>query len=136
MQRFNVNPDEFGKEESLLTNNINFTRQAYGLAEPNLIRQSYPVDPVISSDLIEQNLNTLDNIRLWDDGPLSDVYRQIQLIRPYYGFKDADVDRYTINNDYRQVMLAAREVDQSKLEVEAQTWINTRLIYTLSLIHI
>ena len=130
MQRFNVNPDEFGKEESLLTNNISFTRQAYGLAEPNLIRQSYPVDPVISSDLIEQNLNTLDNIRLWDDGPLSDVYRQIQLIRPYYGFKDADVDRYTINNDYRQVMLAAREVDQSKLEVEAQTWINTRLIYT------
>ena len=130
MQRFNVNPDEFGKEESLLTNNINFTRQAYGLAEPNLIRQSYPVAPVISSDLIEQNLNTLDNIRLWDDGPLSDVYRQIQLIRPYYGFKDADVDRYTINNDYRQVMLAAREVDQSKLEVEAQTWINTRLIYT------
>ncbi len=130
MQRFTVNPNEFGKEELLLLNNINFTREAYGLAEPNLIRQSYPVDPVISSELIEQNLNTLDNIRLWDDDPLSDVYRQIQLIRPYYGFKDADVDRYTINNDYRQVMLAAREVDQSKLESQAQTWINTRLIYT------
>ena len=130
MQRFNVNPDEFGKEELLLSNNINFTRAAYGLAEPNLIRQSYPVDPVISAELIEQNIKTLNNIRLWDDDPLSDVYRQIQLIRPYYGFKDADVDRYTINNDYRQVMLAAREVDQAKLEPQAQTWINTRLIYT------
>ena len=53
-----------------------------------------------------------------------------RLIRPYYGFKDADVDRYTINNDYRQVMLAAREVDQSKLEPQAQTWINKKLIYT------
>ena len=130
MQRFTVTPNEFVKEELLLSNNIAFTRQAYGLAEPNLVLQSYPVDPVISSDLIEQNLKTLDNIRLWDDDPLSDVYRQIQLIRPYYGFKDADVDRYIINNEYRQVMLAAREVDQSKLEPEAQTWINTKLIYT------
>ena len=130
MQRFTVNPNEFGKEEISLNNNIEFTRQAYGLSEPNLMRQSYPVNPEISSDIIEQNIKTLDNIRLWDDDPLSDVYRQIQLIRPYYGFKDADVDRYTINNDYRQVMLAAREVDQSKLEPQAQTWINKKLIYT------
>ena len=130
MQRFTVNPNEFGKEEISLNNNIEFTRQAYGLSEPNLMRQSYPVNPEISSDIIEQNIKTLDNIRLWDDDPLSDVYRQIQLIRPYYGFKDADVDRYTINNDYRKVMLAAREVDQSKLEPQAQTWINKKLIYT------
>ena len=130
MQRFTVNPNEFGKEEISLNNNIEFTRQAYGLSEPNLMRQSYPVNPEISSDIIEQNVKTLDNIRLWDDDPLSDVYRQIQLIRPYYGFKDADVDRYTVNNEYRQVMLAAREVDQSKLEPQAQTWINEKLIYT------
>ena len=130
MQRFSVNPNEFGKEEASLNTNIEFTRAAYGLSEPNLVRQSYPVSPQISSGLIEQNIKTLDNIRLWDDDPLSDVYRQIQLIRPYYGFKDADVDRYVINNDYRQVMLAAREVDQSKLEPQAQTWINRKLIYT------
>jgi uncharacterized membrane protein (UPF0182 family) len=130
MQRFTVNPNEFGKEEQQLANNIDFTQQAYGLSSPNLVKQSHVVNPTISPELIKQNLNTLDNIRLWDDEPLSQVYRQIQLIRPYYGFNDADVDRYVINNDYRQVMLAAREIDQSKLEPEAQTWINKKLVYT------
>ena len=79
MQRFTVNPNEFGKEEISLNNNIEFTRQAYGLSEPNLMRQSYPVNPEISSDIIEQNVKTLDNIRLWDDDPLSDVYRHCLL---------------------------------------------------------
>jgi hypothetical protein len=75
MQRFTVTPNEFVKEEPLLANNIDFTQQAYGLSSPNLVKQSHVVNPTISPELIKQNLNTLDNIRLWDDEPLSEVYR-------------------------------------------------------------
>ena len=56
------------------------------------------------------------------------MYKQIQLIRPYYDFKDADVDRYYINGEYRQVLLSAREVAPEKLE--SQTWVNNKLVYT------
>ena len=42
----------------------------------------------------------------------------------------ADVDRYTVNGQYRQVMVAAREVSPDDLEAEAQTWVNRRLRYT------
>ena len=128
MQRFTVNPNEFVREREYIARNIDFTRRGYDLAGVSV--RPYPVSPTLSEELIADNLQTVDNIRLWDHGPLLNVYRQIQQIRPYYDFQDADVDRYTVDGEYRQVMLAAREVAQEKLEDDAQTWVNTRLRFT------
>ena len=58
------------------------------------------------------------------------TYQNLQQLRGYYVFNDVDVDRYTINGEYRQVMVAAREIDQSLLSEDAQTWINQTLMYT------
>ena len=128
MQQFQVNPNEFVKEQPYISRNIDFTRRGFGLE--GVIEQPYDANPVLEAELVAANPQTIDNIRLWDNGPLAAVYRQIQLIRPYYDFKDADVDRYVVGGEYRQVMLAAREVAQEKLDPEAQTWVNTRLRYT------
>ena len=95
-----------------------------------MAEQLYPVDPGLTAEMVSANPQTIDNIRLWDHGPLSNVYKQIQLIRPYYDFKDADVDRYYVDDQYRQVMLAAREVVPDKLDEDAQTWVNRKLRYT------
>ena len=51
-------------------------------------------------------------------------------MRPYYQFVDIDVDRYVVDGNYRQVMLAARELNQEHLQPQAKTWINQRLSYT------
>jgi uncharacterized membrane protein (UPF0182 family) len=126
MQRLTVRPNEFAREEPYIARSIEFTRAGFGLSD--IAEEPYPVNSYPTADLVRQNQETIDNIRLWDHGPLARVYRQIQLIRPYYDFEDADVDRYTVDGEYRQVMLAAREVAHEKLE--AQTWINTRLRYT------
>lgn len=78
--------------------------------------------------------------------------RQLQQIRPYYRFSDADIDRYTRQTDVparppatpparpsptptapteqRQVLIAARELDYSAVPQEAKTWVNRHLIYT------
>ncbi len=128
MQRLTVRPNEFAREEPYISRSIEFTRAGFGLGD--IAEESYPVNSFPTADLVRQNQETIDNIRLWDHGPLARVYRQIQLIRPYYDFEDADVDRYTVGGEYRQVMLAAREVAHEKLNAEAQTWINTRLRYT------
>ena len=127
-QRLRVRPAEFAREEPYIARNIEFTRKGFGL--DGVSEQLYPVDPTLTPEMVSANLQTIDNIRLWDHGPLSDVYKQIQLIRPYYDFKDADVDRYLVNDRYRQVMLAAREVVPGKLDPDAQTWINRKLRYT------
>ena len=128
MQRLTVRPNEFAREKQYIERNIEFTREAFGLSD--VVEELYPVEPTLTAEMIRQNLLTVDNIRLWDHAPLSNVYRQIQLIRPYYDFKDADVDRYVVDGEYRQVMLAAREVAPEKLDPDAQTWVNTRLRYT------
>jgi len=128
MQRLTVRPNEFAKEQLYIDRNIEFTRQAFGLSDVS--EQLYPVDTTLTAEMVSENLQTIDNIRLWDHGPLSDVYRQIQLIRPYYDFEDADVDRYTVDGRPRQVMLAAREVAPDKLDEDAQTWVNRTLRYT------
>ena len=41
-----------------------------------------------------------------------------------------DVDRYTLNGNYQQVMLAARELNQARLPADAQTWINQHFKFT------
>ena len=128
LQRFAVNPNEFTREAEYIERNINLTRKAFGLDA--ISTQSYPAVPNLAPEVLDANAVTVENIRLWDNGPVSDVYKQIQKIRLYYDFNVADVDRYTVNGHYRQVMVAAREVSPDDLGPEAQTWVNRRLRYT------
>ena len=67
---------------------------------------------------------------LWDYRPLLTTFKQLQVIRTYYNFNDLDIDRYIVNNEYRQIMISAREIDLNKLSSDAQTWVNKELIFT------
>ena len=129
-QRLIVEPNELAKELPYIKHNIEFTRQAYDLDK--IDTQDYQLNPAPSSDasILQDNRATIDNIRLWDNAPLLSTYRQLQEIRFYYKFEDVDVDRYTLNGDYRQVMLSPREFDYSQVPASAQTWVNQRLKYT------
>jgi uncharacterized membrane protein (UPF0182 family) len=40
------------------------------------------------------------------------------------------VDRYTLGNEYLQLLLAAREFDAGGLQVQARNWVNLKLQYT------
>jgi hypothetical protein len=128
VQQFTVTPNEFAREEQYIQRNLDFTRRGFGLE--NVEEAFFPAERGITEITIEENRQTINNIRLWDYRPLSDVYRQIQLIRPYYDFKDADIDRYVVDGQTRQVMLSAREIATERLDPQAQTWVNTRLVYT------
>ena len=128
IQQFTVNPNEFDREVQYIERNIQFTRMAYGL--DRVAEEFYPAETAVDTEVIQRNPQTIHNIRLWDYRPLSDVYKQIQLIRPYYDFRDADVDRYEVGGELRQVLLSAREVAPEKLDTETQNWTNTRLVYT------
>jgi uncharacterized membrane protein (UPF0182 family) len=128
IQNFEVKPNEFTKEEPYIKYNIALTRQAYAL---DAIQDApYPADDAPSPADIARNADTVNNIRLQDYRPLLQTYNQIQSIRTYYDFADVDIDRYTINGKYRQVMISARELATQKLSDKAQTWVNLHLVYT------
>ena len=77
---------------------------------------------------MKRNDVTIKNIRLWNTGPLLSTYSQLQEIRTYYKFSDVGNDRYTINGDYRQVMLSPREISYPALP--SRTWVNEHMTYT------
>ena len=132
VQRFQVDPNEFAREETYIARTIDMTRAGFAIADDRLDQQNYvtEVESVITQELLDANRGTIDNIRLWDHRPLRDVYNQIQFLALQYSFLDIDVDRYTIGDDYRQVMIGARELVQSQLPVTAQTWVNRKLQFT------
>ncbi|MGF1590853.1 MAG: UPF0182 family protein [Pleurocapsa sp.] len=129
-QRFVVEPNELAKEIPYIKHNIEFTRQAYDLAKINTQDYQLNSSANLNPNILPENQATIDNIRLWDYRPLLTTYRQLQEIRFYYRFNDVDVDRYTFNGDYRQVMLSPREFDYSQVPASARTWVNQRLKYT------
>ncbi len=79
---------------------------------------------------VAKNAPLLDNVRLWDWRPFHDTVTQMQALRPYYAFHDTDVDRYTIDGQYRQVLLSPRELDITQLPGTQSSWINPHFIYT------
>ncbi|GAB6180966.1 UPF0182 family protein [Desulfotomaculum defluvii] len=128
IQKFVVLPNEFNREAPYIANNIKFSQQAYNLDK--IDQKDFPAGRTLQSQDIQENKNTIDNIRLWDWQPLQQTYSQLQEMRLYYEFKNIDIDRYQINGEYRQIMLATREMNQEQLPEQAQTWINQRLKYT------
>ncbi|MGB3691630.1 MAG: UPF0182 family protein [Spirulinaceae cyanobacterium] len=127
-QRFVVEPNELEKEKPYIENNIQFTRNAYNLQEVQ--RKDYPAEAQLNRQILQENESTVRNIRLWDYRPLLRTYRQLQEIRLYYKFSDVDIDRYTFDGNYRQVMLSPRELSYSQVSNRARTWVNKRLKYT------
>ncbi len=133
VQRLIVQPNELTRERPYIERSIALTRQAFDL-ENIEIRSFNPQDTLTYAD-IQANELTINNIRLWDRKPLLDSNRQLQQIRLYYKFPDADIDRYTLQTnsnaaEKQQTLIAARELDYSAVPGQAQTWVNQRLIYT------
>ncbi len=128
VQNFEVKPSEFSKEQQYIKFNIALTRQAYAL--DGIQESAYPAQDAPTTADIQNNQDTINNIRLSDYRPLLQTYNQLQTIRTYYDFSDVDIDRYTIDGKYRQVMLSARELAPQKLTDKAQTWVNLHLLYT------
>lgn len=133
VQQFSVAPNELQKQTPFIKRAIEATCEAYGLNTVKVL--PFEAEAFLTLDQIEANRVTIQNIRLWDQNHLLSAYAQIQTIQQYYQFKDIDVDRYWLSidsnqKDYRQVWLSARELNQSLLPQQSQTWINRHLTYT------
>lgn len=128
VQTFRVRPNEFAREEEYLRRNIEFTRKAYGL--DGVEYRAWAGDGTLTRETLDRREGTVDNLQLWDSGPLLSVYNQKQRIRGYYHFNDVDVDRYEIDGRTRPVMVSVRELASELLPEINQVWTNLHLQYT------
>ena len=132
VQRLIVLPNELKKETDYINRSITMTRNAFGLDSIE-VKTFNPQGELTAEDINQNNL-TIENIRLWDTRPILQTNRQLQQIRLYYQFPDADIDRYILEDDTgsrkQQVIIAARELDYSAVPDRAKTWVNEHLVFT------
>ena len=126
VQRFVVAPNEQVKETPFITHNIQATRAAYAL--DSVTEKPLSGEATLTRGDLDRNATTVANVPLWNERPLLDTFGQLQEIRTYYDFPAVDNDRYTINGQYRQIMLSARELNSRSLP--SRTWINEHLTFT------
>ncbi|CAN5886921.1 UPF0182 family protein [soil metagenome] len=128
VQRLQVDPQELPREQPFIERNLELTR--FGFKIDNVTFEDFPANDELSDTVIAENSTTLQSIRLWDPATLQNTYQQLQELRPYYDFRDVDVDRYELDGKQQQVMLSVREVATSDLPAQARTWQNERLVFT------
>ena len=128
VQALKVSPNEINLEKPYIENNIKFTRLAYGLGDVE--EKDFPADMKLTSEMLDEASETIDNVRILDRRPLTKTYKQTQEIRLYYDLAGIDIDRYNIDGKYTAVMLAPRELDQRQIAENAKTWVNLHMVYT------
>ena len=121
-----VKANELALQKSFIERHIMATRAAFGL-DRHARETEFAAVKEGRIDFAKNRL-TLDNVRLWDWKAFHDTLSQSQPLRPYT-YANTDIDRYTIDGNLRQVLLAPRELDLSQLE-DATQWVNSALTYT------
>ena len=97
-----------------MQHNIDATLDAYDLKNIKTVDLTIKLDATEDIDTWGTQKH-FENIPVWDREYILDSYKQLQEIRPYYKFLSVDEDRYFILDHTRQVNLAAREINISKL---------------------
>lgn len=127
IQQFQVKPSESSKEQPYIQRNIDATRTAYGIDKVQIT--DYQAATTATAGQLSNDAQTTASIRLIDPNIVSPTFRNLQQIKPYYSFPDSlDIDRYKIDGQVRDTIVAVRELDLAGSP--SRNWINDHLVYT------
>jgi uncharacterized protein len=129
VQQFQVKPSEADREEQYIGRNIEATRAAYGIDGVDV--QQYAATTEVSAGQLAEDSATVPGIRLLDPNVVPPAFQQLQQVRGFYTFATPlDVDRYAIEGENRDVVVAVREIDIAGIPDAQQNWINEHTVYT------
>lgn len=128
VQNFQVKPTEADKEEQYIQENIDATRNAYGIAEV----QPTNANGVPDEDADPETLaSQLDTVPVVDPKQVFETFEQRQQPRLYYSVSSVlDVDRYLIDGEETPLVLGVRELDQSGIDDSDRNWSNLHTVFT------
>ena len=117
VQRFQVDPNTTDRESAYTADNIAATRAAYSLVPDTDVALEildYTENPTPAQ--VQAAGQTVRNARILDPLTLTDTFDKDQGERDFYRFSSVlDVDRYEVDGELTQVVLAARELNLSEL---------------------
>lgn len=129
VQRFQVQPNQQDAESEYIKRNIEATREAYGIDDVKV--DDYDAKVTAEPQALRDDAETAASIRLLDPQVVSPSFKQLQQVTTFYSFPDTlSVDRYTLDGESQDTVIAARELNLSGLEPSQRNWINDVTVYT------
>lgn len=127
VQRAVVDPNEPDLERPYVEQHIAATRAAYGVEDVAV--EDYQAETDASAGQLRADAEAVPGLRLMDPAVVAPAFDQLQQVRGYYSFPDVlDVDRYRIDGQETDTVVAVRELDHDGLS--NQSWNNVRTVYT------
>ncbi|KGM13038.1 UPF0182 family membrane protein [Cellulomonas bogoriensis] len=129
VQRFQVEPNAQALEAEFIQRNIDATRAAFGIDDVEVT--PYNATLVAERGALREDAETTASIRLLDPAIVSPSFRQLQQNKQYYNFPDTlSVDRYTIDGESRDTVIAVRELNLAGLGADQRSWVNDHTVFT------
>ena len=132
MEQFSVKPNAAQKESEYISRNLTATKQAYRISDgTDVIYERNWTAQAADPAAVNSDTATLSNIRILDPNVIEPAFTQRQKLKNFYGFPtQLAVDRYTVDGQKRDFVVAARELDPSKFDANQQNWINKHTVFT------
>lgn len=127
VQTLLVRPNEPDRENDYIAMHLKATKEAYGIAETEI--EEYEAVTHVSPGQLAEDAAALPGIRLMDPQVIGPTFDQLQQVRGYYAFPEIlDIDRYMIDGQMTDVVIAARELNQTN--IPDPNWNNIHTVYT------
>ena len=108
VQSLVVNPNQESREQTYIERNVEATREALGLTDVGVREVQFGT---LTASEVEADLEPLSNVRLLNPTELETRFLVDRGEVAGLSIDDLDVDRYALDGDVEQVLVAARELD-------------------------
>lgn len=125
---FQVRPNELALESQYYQRNLDSTKAAYGI--DGVEKENFEAATQAQAGQLRDDAASTAQLRIMDPAIIGPTVRQLEQYRAYYQFEEPlDVDRYEIDGQTQDAVVAVRELNISQLG-DAASWQNTTLVYT------
>nr|WP_284328591.1 UPF0182 family protein [Demequina litorisediminis] len=129
VQNFQVDPNAQDYESEYIQRNIDATLAAYGLED--IETTSYDATTEASAEALRADAETTAQIRLLDPNIVSPAFQQrSRTSSTTTSPRRLAVDRYEVDGELSDTVIAVRELDLEGLGAENRTWVNDHTVYT------
>ncbi|MBQ6795669.1 MAG: UPF0182 family protein [Clostridia bacterium] len=123
-----VKPNETTLEAPYIKHNIDYTKIGFKL--DNVTERTFDANESLTRETLSEKSDIVNNIRITDPQATEEVLNSTKSIRNYYVFNDSDIVEYPIGGKNTAVNISAREIDTTKLDKNANNYINRTFKYT------
>lgn len=114
-----VNSNALDKQQAYIKENINYTKQAYGI---NIDEINLGENETITSEKVKQNANVINNIAMVDKETVLKNLNTLQTNKGYYTYGTTQIANYHVNGVPQLMYVSPREISSSTRTYNNKTY--------------